>query len=148
MEDMKQIEDREIERIAKSLEDMESGTREYDQAVETLKTLKQMKMMSDQKEREVSLAEEKTKAETAKLNAEADKAKAEAQKAKVDPWITFGTALFGAVMSCLGAAFTAEKYFEASENAMHHDDETITTSPTARSIVSNSITGLLKGGRK
>jgi len=148
MKSLKEVENGQIERVVESLADMEPGTMEYAQAIETLSSLKKMSIMSEQKERETSVAEEKTKAETAKLNAEADKAKAEAKKAKLDPWIAFGTALFGAFVSAAGTVFTAEKYFEASENAMNHDDETITTSPTARSIVSNSITSLLKGVKK
>jgi len=148
MKDFKEIEREQIERIAESLNDMEPGTREYEQASETLKTFKQMSAMSDQKERESRLAEEKTKAETAKLNAEADKAKAEAKKAKLDPWITFGTALFGAAVGALSTVFNTEKLFEASQYAMNRDDRTITDLPTAKSIISNSITSLLKGVKK
>jgi len=141
--------------IFKALESSEPGTTEHQRLLEDWKEIQllrqQMELNAtrlDKEKKSSDIEEEKVKAEVDKTKAEAKKASGESFKARIEPWLQFGGVLLGGLASAFAMAFTTERNAQLTESMIDYEKNGIYDVPSARSIVSGTISGMIRSGKR
>jgi len=154
-EKIKQRLDERENKIFEAMEASELGSTEHQRLLEDWKEVQllhqQMEINATKLEKEqktTNLDTEKAEAEVAKTKAEAKKASSEGFKAKIEPWLQFGGVLLGGLMSAFAMSFTTERNAQLTENMLEYEKNGIYDVPTAKSVISGTVSGMLRGGKK
>lgn len=110
----------EVEKEIKACRDLEPGTHEHAQAVESAATL-------------------------LKAAEEAQKFDAEAQKHRIEPWLGLAGGIIGTVGTFAGGIFSFQALSSVAGAAINYEKTGIFSTGTSRQLVTGAIQNLMKG---